>query len=239
MPFGPHPHRGFETVTFVLAGALVHRDSAGSESVIRERGVQWMTAGSGLVHDESVPDDFRRDGGRLEILQLWVNLPAHLKGSPPRYVGVPGDLIPTIEEDKGRIRLHLIAGTFDGVTGPVVSLTGVFMSVVDVGPGGQLQMSDLAGRDVFLYVVRGAIYIGGTGVGTFSLARLTAGEVLKIESDTGSTVILGHAASIDEPVVAHGPFVMNSMEEIRQAYADYHAGRLSQSAASIIGDESH
>ena len=102
LPFGPHPHRGFETVTFILDGALAHRDSAGHESVIRAGGVQWMTAGSGLVHAEVSPDSFKQLGGPLEILQLWVNLPARLKMTPPRYVGLQRDAIPAIVEDGGR-----------------------------------------------------------------------------------------------------------------------------------------
>src|ERR1700744_2780608 len=110
LPFGPPPHRGFETVTFILEGELAHRDSAGHESIIRAGGVQWMTAGSGLVHAEVSPEDFQRPGAPREILQLWVNLPSRLKMTPPLYVGVQANEIPAIPMDHGRAVVHLISG---------------------------------------------------------------------------------------------------------------------------------
>jgi redox-sensitive bicupin YhaK (pirin superfamily) len=225
LPFGPHPHRGFETVTFILDGDLAHRDSAGHESVIHESGVQWMTAGSGLVHAEISPESFERDGGRLEILQLWVNLPARLKMVQPRYIGLQREQIPTVAMDQDRVCVHLIAGAFQGGTGPVASLTGVFMATVEAKAGGRVQFDGLSGRDVFLYIARGEVQVGGTKVPAFNLAKLTDGEEVAITATTDAVFVFGHAAPIDEPVVSHGPFVMNSAEEIRQAYADFRAGR--------------
>jgi redox-sensitive bicupin YhaK (pirin superfamily) len=225
LPFGPHPHRGFETVTFILDGDLAHRDSAGHESVIHAGGVQWMTAGSGLVHAEISPESFKRDGGRLEILQLWVNLPARLKMAQPRYIGLQSDEIPAVAVDQDRVFVHLIAGAFQGRTGPVPSLTGVFMATAEAKAGGRVQFGGLTGRDVFLYVARGEVQVGGTNVPAFNLAELTDGEEVAIEATTDAVFVYGHAAPIDEPVVSHGPFVMNTAEEIRQAYADFGAGR--------------
>jgi redox-sensitive bicupin YhaK (pirin superfamily) len=225
LPFGPHPHRGFETVTFILEGDLAHRDTAGHESVIHAGGVQWMTAGSGLVHAELSPDSFKRDGGRLEILQLWVNLPARLKMTAPRYIGLQRDAIPVIEMDRGHVAVHLVAGNWQGRKGPVASLTGVFMATVEVTAGSQVSFEGLSGRDVFLYAVRGEVRVGGTRVPGFSLAELTEGDAVAIEAAADTVLVFGHAAPIDEAVVSHGPFVMNSAEEIRQAYADYQAGR--------------
>jgi quercetin 2,3-dioxygenase len=225
LPFGPHPHRGFETVTFILDGDLAHRDSAGHESVIHAGGVQWMTAGSGLVHAEISPDTFKRDGGRLEILQLWVNLPARLKMVQPRYIGLQSDEIPAVAVDQDRVGVHLIAGEFQGRTGPIASLTGVFMATVAAKAGGRVQFDGLTGRDVFLYVAGGEVQVGGTKVPAFNLAELTDGDSVEIEVTTHAVLVFGHAAPIDEPVVSHGPFVMNSAEEIRQAYADFRAGR--------------
>lgn len=223
LPFGPHPHRGFETVTFILEGELAHTDSAGHESIIRKGGVQWMTAGSGIVHAEVSPAGFKRAGGPMEILQLWVNLPARLKMTAPRYVGVQADAIPAIRD--GGLTLHLVSGAWQGMQGPIESLTGVFMSFVEAAPGAVLEVPGLAGRDVFLYAVRGALEIAGERLPQHALGTLSPGDSVTIAAPEGGVFLFGHADPIDEPMVAHGPFVMNSVEEIRQAYADYQAGR--------------
>jgi redox-sensitive bicupin YhaK (pirin superfamily) len=224
LPFGPHPHRGFETVTFILEGNLAHRDTAGHESVINAGGVQWMTAGCGLVHEEISPDSFKRDGGPLEILQLWVNLPARLKMTAPRYIGLQRDEIPMISMGTG-CNLNLSAGSLQGKTGPVHSLTGVFMATLDLESGARFRAEGLAGRDVFLYVARGEIDVAGTAAAAFNLVELEQGLALELKANARSIVLFGHAEPIDEPVVSDGPFVMNSADEIRQAYADFHAGR--------------
>jgi redox-sensitive bicupin YhaK (pirin superfamily) len=226
LPFGPHPHRGFETVTFILDGLLAHRDSAGHESVIGPGGVQWMTAGSGLVHAEVSPSEFMRDGGPLEILQLWVNLPSALKMSAPRYTGLQRDRIPVVESDGGKVRMHLVSGAFGGATGPVDSLTGVFMSTVEMRAGGRLTLDALRERNVFLYVVRGAVRIAADVVPACHLAEFDiAGDTLEMSAEQDCLLLLGHAEPIREPVVAHGPFVMNTREEINEAIRDYQAGR--------------
>lgn len=225
LPFGPHPHRGFETVTFILDGELAHSDSGGHESIIGPGGVQWMTAGSGLVHAELSPERFKRDGGKLEILQLWVNLPSRLKMTAPRYTGLQAGAIPAIAAGEGRATVNLIAGSYAGQTGPIASLTGVFMTTVTAQAGARVRFDGLAGRDVFLYVVRGDIAVGGAAAPAFGLVELTDGEAVEIEAAQDSVLLFGHAAPIGEPVVAHGPFVMSTAEEIRQAYADYRAGR--------------
>ena len=232
LPFGPHPHRGFETVTFILQGNLAHYDTGGHESVIEAGGVQWMTAGSGLVHAEVSPEDFKRRGGPLEILQLWINLPSRLKMTAPRYSGVQKDQIPQIALPGEAGTLSLIAGEFAGTLGPIHSLTGVFMSLVRLAPGAQAELPSPAGRSVFLYVVRGAVSIGGTPVDKWNLVQLDdEGATVTVEA-TGreETVLLfGHADPIEEPVVAHGPFVMNTAAEIHQAISDYQAGLFNRS----------
>ncbi len=226
LPFGPHPHRGFETVTFILEGELMHRDSAGYESVIRAGGVQWMTAGSGLVHAELSPETFRREGGPLEILQLWVNLPARLKFTPPRYQGLQADAIPQIEIANGLARMSLIAGEWGGVKGPVESITGNFMSTIEASPGARIDAAGLAGRSVFFYVVSGQVRVNGREVAQHTLAECDiTGDALEIETQTAARVLFGHGVPINEPVIAHGPFVMNTVDEIRQAIADYQAGK--------------
>jgi quercetin 2,3-dioxygenase len=225
LPFGPHPHRGFETVTFILDGALAHRDSAGHESVIRAGGVQWMTAGSGLVHAEVSPDSFKQRGGLLEILQLWVNLPARLKMTRPRYVGLQRDAIPAIVEDSGRAVVNLISGSRNGKEGPIRSLTGAFMSTLQLRAGGRVQFDGLRGRNVFLYIVRGEVAVAGQNIAAFRLVELSEGDMVVIESRTDAYILFGHADPINEPVVSQGPFVMNSEDEIRQAYAEFRAGK--------------
>lgn len=223
LPFGPHPHRGFETVTFILDGELAHTDSAGHESIIRAGGIQWMTAGRGIVHAEVSPQEFKRSGGPMEILQLWVNLPARLKMTEPRYIGAQADAIPAVRE--GGATVHLVSGSRGDATGPVESLTGVFLSWIEAEAGAELVFDGLSGRDVFLYAARGAARIGGEVLPEWHLAELGEGERLTLRFDAPALLLFGHAAPIDEPVVAHGPFVMNSADEIRQAVADYQAGR--------------
>ncbi|MEA1649529.1 pirin family protein [Nitrospirillum sp. BR 11164] len=225
LPFGPHPHRGFETVTFILEGELTHADSAGHESVIRAGGVQWMTAGRGVVHSELSPAEFRRQGGPLEILQLWVNLPARLKFADPGYTGLQRDAIPALPTPDGRGTVNLIAGSWGGATGPVPSLTGVFMSTVTLGAGGSVRFDGAAGRTVFLYVVRGAISVGGGTAPAHQLVELSLeGDAVEITAREDAVLLFGHGEPIAEPMVAHGPFVMNTREEIIAAIRDYQAG---------------
>jgi redox-sensitive bicupin YhaK (pirin superfamily) len=226
LPFGPHPHRGFETVTFILDGMLTHQDSAGHESIIRAGGVQWMTAGSGLVHAEISPPEFLEHGGPLEILQLWVNLPGRLKMTAPAYVGLQKADIPVLPLDDGKVNLNLVSGRWGEIGGPVQSLTGVFMSTIEFKEGGRLHVGDLLGRNVFLYVVRGQVLVGPDRVGAFHLVELNEeGDELEMVAETDAVVLFGHAEPIGEPVVSHGPFVMNTREQIAEAIDDYQAGR--------------
>jgi quercetin 2,3-dioxygenase len=226
LPFGPHPHRGFETVTFILDGELAHRDSAGHESVIGPGGVQWMTAGSGIIHAEVSPREFMERGGPLEILQLWINLPRRLKMSKPAYVGLQRESIPALAVDGGMVTLNLVAGSWNGTPGPVQSLTGVFMSTIAFKAGGRIRVAGLEGRNVFLYVVRGVVQVEADKAGACHLVELnTEGDSVGIVADTDALVLFGHAEPIAEPVVAHGPFVMNTREEIAEAISDYQAGR--------------
>jgi hypothetical protein len=227
LPFGPHPHRGFETVTFILEGNLAHYDTGGHESVIEAGGVQWMTAGSGLIHAEVSPPSFKEAGGPIEILQLWVNLPARLKMTEPRYSGVQADGIPSVPLSDGAGQLALISGEFEGAQGAIRSLTGVFMSTVRLEPGASAVLPAPRERSVFLYIARGAAEIGGTQVGRWNLVDLDAdGDVVEILAGAeGALLVFGHADPIGERVVAHGPFVMNSEAEIHQAVLDYQAGK--------------
>lgn len=225
LPFGPHPHRGFETVTFILEGSLAHADSAKHQSVINAGGVQWMTAGSGIVHAEISPEEFLRDGGPLEILQLWVNLPSRLKMSVPRYVGLQQESIPAIKLPGGG-ELNLISGEWQGNAGPIDTLTGVFMSTLRLPAGRQEQLPVAPGRQVFLYVVNGEVEVGGEPVQPHHLIEVDRdGNSLDIEASSDARLLFGHGEVIDEPVYSHGPFVMNTREEIVQAVEDYQNGK--------------
>jgi redox-sensitive bicupin YhaK (pirin superfamily) len=225
LPFGPHPHRGFETVTFVLEGSLAHSDTGGHESVIDAGGVQWMTAGSGLIHAELSPDSFRQHGGNLEILQLWLNLPSRLKMTAPRYVGLQESEIPVLLSPDGASQVRLISGEWKGIRGPIDSLTKTSMAVVQVSAGSRITFDGLSGRVVFLYVVRGGIVIGEQKVEQFCLAELNDdGDTVEISATEPSVMLFGHAPTIDEPIAARGPFVMNTEAELNQAVVDFHAG---------------
>lgn len=231
LPFGPHPHRGFETVTFILEGELAHLDSGGHESIIEAGGVQWMTAGSGLVHAELSPAEFKRRGGPLEILQLWVNLPSRLKMTAPAYTGLQKRDIPTV--DLGGATLNLIAGQCGKAEGPVAWLLDGFMSTIEFDePGVNVTLPAPANHNVFLYAVRGRLRVAGELVRPHHLVELNGdGDNVDIEAMDEALVVFGHAAPLDEPVVAHGPFVMNTREEIVQAVADYQAGKFGDVSA--------
>ncbi len=225
LPFGPHPHRGFETVTVILAGSLAHHDTGGHASIIEAGGVQWMTAGSGLIHAEVSPPAFKRDGGAMEILQLWVNLPARLKMTAPRYTGLQADAIPALPVAGGQGAVNLIAGTFDDAEGPIRSLTGVTMATVRLAPGAAVDLPAPRGRSVLLYVVSGRVRIGDEPVERWTLVTLNDdGDAVQVVAEADAVLLYGHADPIAEPMVAHGPFVMNTREEIAQAIRDYQAG---------------
>ena len=227
---GQHPHRGFETVTIVYDGEVEHKDSAGNGGIIGPGDVQWMTAAGGILHEEYHSPAFGKTGGPFRMVQLWVNLPAALKMTAPRYTGVQADAIPAIPVADGQGTLNLIAGTFAGVTGPIRSLTGVFMSTLRLSPGARIDLPAPQGRSVFLYVVSGHPKVSGADVAAWHLVTLAAdGDhvALAVPQDAGEDAVLlfGHADPIGEPVVAHGPFVMNTREEIGEAIRDYQAGK--------------
>jgi redox-sensitive bicupin YhaK (pirin superfamily) len=165
-------------VTFILEGELAHTDSAGHESIIRKGGVQWMTAGSGIVHAEVSPADFKRDGGPMEILQLWVNLPARLKMTQPALCRRAGGCDP--DGDRGRRDRAPRLGRHAGRTGAIASLSGVFLTWVEAQPGAEVRFAGLNGRDVFLYCARGAIEVAGTRIPHFTLAELGGGDSVTI-----------------------------------------------------------
>lgn len=225
LPFGPHPHRGMETVTFIIEGDIMHKDSGGHESIIKAGGIQWMTAGRGLIHAEVSSAEFKKMGGDLEILQLWLNLPARLKMTPPSYVGLQKEQIPQIKISP-QISMALIAGQYNNKKGAVEALTDVFMSTVALQKAAEWSWSIAAERNVFLYVVRGKAVVNGSEVSFRHLIEFdNDADILSIQALEDTLLILGHAEPFNEPMVAQGPFVMNTEEEIYEAYDDYQRGK--------------
>ena len=227
LPFGPHPHRGFETLTFILDGDIMHQDTGGGQDVIEAGGVQWMTAGSGLIHAEVSSEKFKKEGGPLEILQLWFNLPAKHKMAKPNYIGLQKSEIPVVTEDNGKVKVNVISGSWDDTKGPIPSLSDIHMASIELQAGGSFSTTIASDRNIFFYVVRGAVNVNGEKAAKLQLVEfMNDGEELKVEALEDSYILLGHAKPFNEPVVSHGPFVMNTEEEIHEAFRDYQAGKM-------------
>jgi len=226
LPFGPHPHRGMETVTFILEGDIMHQDSGGHESVIEAGGIQWMTAGRGLMHSEVSSAKFKKEGGDLEILQLWLNLPAKLKMTEPRYTGLQKEEINHFKLDDEKVSVQMIAGNWDGNRGSFETLTPIFLSTITMEKGGKFNKNILDGENIFFYIVRGEVKILGEKIPFRNLVEFNNdGNTLSVEATEDTLVILGHAKPFNEPMVAQGPFVMNTQQEIMEAYSDYQQGK--------------
>ncbi|MBC2691508.1 pirin family protein [Pseudomonas kielensis] len=227
---GQHPHRGFETVTIVYDGEVEHRDSTGSGGKIGPGDVQWMTAASGILHEEFHSQAFAKRGGTLEMVQLWVNLPAKDKMADPGYQTLLDADIPNIALPDQAGSLRLIAGEFAGQRGPARTFTPI--DVWDLRlKGDKLLNLDLHdGRNTALVVLRGTVQVNGVElVRQGQLALLERkGDQLSLEANGDAVVLLLSGEPIDEPIVGHGPFVMNSEQEIHQAFADFQSGRFGQ-----------
>ena len=228
-----HPHRGFETVTIVYQGELEHRDSAGNHGKIGPGDVQWMTAASGVVHEEKHSREFTRLGGTLEMVQLWVNLPAELKMGPPAYQTILDRQIPTVSLPEGAGTVRVIAGEFEGVKGPANTSTPINLWDLRLKTYQRAEFKLPRGFTTALFVLRGEVALGDSErAGEADLALLTReGEKVHIEAREDASLLLLNGAAIDEPVAACGPFVMNSKTEITQAIEDYHDVRLWRLAA--------
>jgi len=225
---GEHPHRGFETVTIVYQGEVEHRDSSGGGGRIGPGDVQWMTAASGLVHEEFHGRDFARRGGLFEMVQLWVNLPAKDKTAAPGYQGILDREIPVVSFPDGRGTVRVIAGEFAGAKGPARTFTPI--QVWDLrlpgGPAKDLVLPD--GYTTALVVLRGALRANASQAireGEVALFD-RVGESIRIEDAEDATALLLCGEPIGEPIVGQGPFVMNRPAEIRQAIADYQSGKM-------------
>ena len=228
-----HPHRGFETVTIVYQGELEHRDSAGNHGKIGPGDVQWMTAASGVVHEENHSREFTRRGGTLEMVQLWVNLPAEFKMSAPTYQTILDRQIPSVSLPDGAGTMRVIAGEFQGVKGPANTFTPINLWELRLKTYQRAEFMVPRGFTTALFVLRGEVALADSErAAATDLALLTReGEQVHIEARDEATLLVLNGAAIDEPVAAYGPFVMNSKTEITQAIEDYHKGRLGRLAA--------
>ncbi len=221
----PHPHRGFETVTLIFDGAMEHHDSSGGHGFIRPGGVQWMTAGSGIVHAEYREKSFVERGGSLHGVQLWLNLPRTNKRATPGYQDLPADVIPVVEGERNRVRI--VAGSHGGVSGPARTFTPVTLLHVSLQAGGRATLDVPEGHNALAYVVSGEIDAGETSARARHMALFPRdGGSLSLSSAQGAEVLVLAGAPIGEPVFAWGPFVMNTREEIMEAQRDYALGKM-------------
>ncbi|MEX2317887.1 MAG: pirin family protein [Pirellulales bacterium] len=223
---GEHPHKGFETVTIVFQGELEHRDSSGSHGKIGPGDVQWMTAASGVVHEEFHSERFAREGGMFEVAQLWVNLPAAAKKERPRYQELLAKNIPTVNMDGAAIRV--IAGELAGTKGPARTVTPIQLLDIQLEANANIELPIPAGYTAMLLVRNGNVKVNSEkqadGVSLLIFDR--AGDEISLVTSAPAAAVLLAGQPIGEPVVGQGPFVMNTREEIRQAYSEYQSGAM-------------
>ena len=228
-----HPHRGFETVTYILSGQMEHKDSQGHAGKLSAGDVQWMTAGAGVVHSEMPSAEFQRTGGTLHGFQLWVNLPRQNKMMQPRYQEIPSASIPTAQTQDGLVTVRVIAGEALGARAVVETVTPIMYLHFTIRPGGQLLQSVPQGYNAFAYIVDGAGLFGAdverAAQGQMVMFSQDGDEVLiENPADAGAPleVLLIAGVPLNEPVARYGPFVMNTEEEIYQAVEDFRSGRM-------------
>ena len=227
-----HPHRGFETVTIAYQGSVDHRDSAGNAGTIHPGDVQWMTAASGVVHEEKHGQAFTEAGGTFEMVQLWVNLPAAFKMTKPRYQGITSAEIPEVAAGTGVIA-RVIAGELGGTQGPAKTFTPVTLIDVRMEAGGVGTLELPAGQNIGVVLLRGSVTVNGATVmsGEPRMALMSpGGRTVDLAASEESLVLVLGGAAIEEPVASYGPFVMNTQAELRQAVEDFRAGRMGRLA---------
>jgi hypothetical protein len=221
----PHPHRGFEPVTFLFNGKMHHKDSTGSEGFLEGGDVQWMTAGSGIIHSEGPSEAFAEEGGTIELVQLWVNLPRAHKMTKPKYQDIKRSTIPVIKENG--FDFKLVAGSFKGSTGPATTFTPILAMMVDVTKGAETAIPVPESFNALVYVLDGQLETTGGHLHTGNMAVYeNDGEGIHLHAVSAGKLLLLAGEPIREPVASYGPFVMNYPGEIKQAIMDYETGRM-------------
>ena len=220
-----HPHRGFEPVTFLFSGNIHHKDSTGSEGFLESGDVQWMTAGSGIIHSEGPSAEFVREGGTMELIQLWVNLPKAYKMTSPKYQDIKQSAMPVIRKDGFEIRL--VAGNYENEQGPANTFSPIMAMMVHFDAGAHTIVTIPEHFNGLIYVLDGEMESGDAKLPSLSMGVFqSGGNELEMKAITEGKLLLLAGAPIEEPVVSYGPFVMNYPGEIKQAMLDYQAGRM-------------
>jgi hypothetical protein len=224
----PHPHRGFETVTIMYQGVLAHRDTAGHAGNIGPGDVQWMTAGAGLMHEELYEKEFTRRGGTLEVVQLWVNMPKKDKMAPANYQDIPSSAINTLPTPDGQGTIRVIAGSYEGVTGPASTFSPMTMLDVHLPKGAEFTLKLPADYNVGLYIVKGDVLLHDSrSAATKQLVVLGwDSEEAHLTATEDSIILVLAGEPIEEPLATYGPFVMNTNKELVQAIADFESGAM-------------
>ena len=226
MDVGPHPHRGFEPITFIFEGAIRHQDSRGNDSIIKTGGVQWMTAGMGMVHSERLPKSFIESGGHLEMIQLWINLPQKFKMAQPQYQGFQRDEIPVISKENGS-SINVISGTYEGQKGPIASLTNIKALTLELAADSVVEVPVAEEDHAMIYQLRGHTTINEVDVPQTKLVLMEGkGTTIQVESKQSSVLLYLAGKPLEEPVVSWGPYVMNTQTEIMEAMRDYQMGKM-------------
>ncbi len=225
---GPHPHRGFSPVTFIFRGGVHHRDSRGNNSVVYAGGAQWMNAGMGVMHSERPPQDIHRQGGRQEIIQLWINTPARHKMDQPEYFPLQANELPRFVSDDKLVTANVVAGELFGLKGPVPAKTAVNAATLELKKGGRVEIPIPFSHNTFIYLLDGKINIAGYGLteGLNAVVFANDGEGITLEALDDTRILLVSGEPINEKVVSHGPFVMNTETEILEAMRDYQKGKM-------------
>jgi hypothetical protein len=225
---GPHPHRGFSPVTFIFKGGVHHRDSRGHDSVIYEGGAQWMNAGMGVIHSERPPHDIHERGGIQEIIQLWINTPASHKMDQPQYFPLSLEETPSWTNSDKTVHMRVQSGEVLGVKGPIPAMSPVNAATLEFKKGGTVSIPLPKDHNAFVYLLDGKLKVEGFGMVEDHHAAYfnNDGDEVTLEALEDTRVLLMSGAPLNEKVVAHGPFVMNSETEILEAMRDYQKGKM-------------
>ena len=226
---GPHPHRGFSPVTFLYKGGINHQDSRGNNHTVYEGGVQWINAGMGIIHSERMPANIQELGGKVELIQLWVNTPAKHKMDQPIYTPASKEEIPFIETEDKLSRVNIVSGELEGIKGIIPTLLPVNTFTASMKKGGTFQFNIPDTHNAFIYLLSGKILVSDDKaeiIGQYLTILNNDGDSFKINALEDANLMIGTGEPLNEPIASHGPFVMNTQTEIMEAFRDYQMGKM-------------